>query len=238
MKILICDQQLMLAEALAVGLDERGYDVLAVTTHVSDVSTTPDYVPDVCLLGLHAAQQASGPDTVRAILRRYPGTKVLVLSEITAPDALSRLMGSGVTGVTHAGQSVAQIADALDATEAGLDVLNPGPLELPARDTSRLAELSPRETEILARIACGQSTRQMSYTMNITVDTVRTYVKNVLTKLGAHSRLELAAMASREGLLADRTMADDMSPVGASGQLDSGQIAAAAGEALAAEARV
>jgi DNA-binding NarL/FixJ family response regulator len=207
MKILICDQQLMLAEALAAGLDARGYDVLAVTTTVSDdPNGVGDCVPDVCLLGLHAGGQLNGLDTVRAILRRYPGTKVLVLSDVTAPETLSQLVRSGVTGVTHLGQTVAQIAETLDATEAGQDVLNPGPLRAPARDTSRLAELSPREAEILARIASGQSTRQMSCTMNITVDTVRTYVKNVLTKLGAHSRLELAALASREGLLIDRAM--------------------------------
>jgi DNA-binding NarL/FixJ family response regulator len=232
MKILICDQQLMLAEALAAGLDARGYDVLAVTTTVSDTcNAVVDCVPDVCLLGLHAGQQLDGPDTVRAILRRYPGTKVLVLSEVTAPETLSQLIRSGVAGVTHLGQSVAQIAETLDATEAGRDVLNPGPLRVPARDTSRLAELSPRETEILARIASGQSTRQMSFTMNITVDTVRTYVKNVLTKLGAHSRLELAALASREGLLIDRAMAADAFSREASGQLDPSQIAAG-GEGL------
>jgi two-component system nitrate/nitrite response regulator NarL len=232
MKILICDQQLMLAEALAAGLDGRGYDVLAVTTTVSDTcNAVGHYVPDVCLLGLHAGQQLDGPDTVRAILRRYPGTKVLVLSEVTAPETLSQLIRSGVAGVTHLGQSVAQIAETLDATEAGRDVLNPGPLRVPAQDTSRLAELSPRETEILARIASGQSTRQMSCTMNITVDTVRTYVKNVLTKLGAHSRLELAALASREGLLIDRAMAADALSRGTSGHLDPSQIAAG-GEGL------
>ena len=43
--------------------------------------------------------------------------------------------------------------------------------------------------------------------MNITVDTVRTYVKNVLAKLGAHSRLQLAALASRDGLLIDQATA-------------------------------
>jgi two-component system, NarL family, nitrate/nitrite response regulator NarL len=224
-KILICDQQLMLGEALAAGLDARGYDVLAVTTTVSDDSNLfGDCVPDVCLLGLHAGQQLDGLDTVRAILRRYPGTKVLVLSEVTAPEMLSQLVRTGVAGVTHLGQSVAQIAETLDATEAGQDVLNPGPLRVPARDTSMLAELSPREAEILARIASGQSTRQMSSTMNITVDTVRTYVKNVLTKLGAHSRLELAALASREGLLIDRAM--DAFSRGASGHLDPAQLAA------------
>ena len=209
MKILICDQQLMLAEALASALDARGYDVLAVTTTVSDPRDAfGDYVPDVCLLGLQAGQQLTGPDTVRAILHGYPGMKVLVLSEATTPDALSQLIRSGAAGLTHQDQSVDQIAEALDAIEAGRNVLDPGPLKIPARDMNRLDELSPREKEILARIARGQSTRQMSCAMNITVDTVRTYVKNVLTKLGAHSRLQLAALASRDGLLIEQGAAD------------------------------
>jgi two-component system, NarL family, nitrate/nitrite response regulator NarL len=210
MKILICDQQLMLAEALASALDARGYDVLAVTTTVSDPRhAAGDYVPDVCLLGLQAGQQPSGPDTVRAITQCYPGTKVLVLSEATTPDALSQLIRTGVAGLIHQDRSVAQIAETLDAIEAGQTVLDPGPLRAPARDTSMLGELSPREKEILARIAGGQSTRQMSCAMNITVDTVRTYVKNVLTKLGAHSRLQLAALASRDGLLIEQVAAAD-----------------------------
>jgi DNA-binding NarL/FixJ family response regulator len=215
MKTLICDQQLMLAEALAAALDARGYDVLAVTTTVGDTGdAVGDCVPDVCLLGLQAGSQLNGPDTVRSILQRYPGTKVLVLLEVTAPETLSQLIRSGVAGVTHLGQSVAQIAETLDAIEAGRNVLDPGPLQVPAHDTNRLDELSPREKEILARIAGGQSTRQMSCAMNITVDTVRTYVKNVLTKLGAHSRLQLAALASRDGLLLDQAMTADASPRG------------------------
>lgn len=210
MKILICDQQLMLAEALASALDARGYDVLAVTTTVSDaISTVGDCTPDICLLGLPPGHQLSGPDGVRAILEHYPGTKVLVLSEVTDPETLPRLMRSGVAGLIHQDQSVAQIASALDAIEAGRNVLDPGPLRIPARGTKRLCELSPREREIVARIAGGQSTRQMSFAMNITVDTVRTYVKNVLAKLGAHSRLQLSALASRDGLLIDGALAAD-----------------------------
>ena len=50
--------------------------------------------------------------------------------------------------------------------------------------------------------------------MNITVDTVRTYVKNVLTKLGAHSRLQLAALASRDGLRIDQATATNAFPHG------------------------
>lgn len=208
MKILICDQQRMLAEALASALDARGYDVLAVTTTVSGaLSSASDCVPDVCLIGLRSGRRSSAPDTVRAILQRYPGTKVLVLSEVHDRETLAQLMRSGVAGFTNQDQSVAQIAAALDAIEAGRNVLDPGPLRFPARDRNRLCELSPREKEIITRVACGQSTRQMSLAMNITVDTVRTYVKNVLAKLGAHSRLQLAALASRDGLLIDQATA-------------------------------
>ena len=129
MKILICGQQLMLAEALAAALDARGYDVLAVTTTIGDPRDgVADYVPDVCLLGLQAGNQLSGPDTVRTILRRYPGTKVLVLSEVTAPEMLSALIKIGVAGLIHQDRNVAQIAETLDAIEAGQNVLDPGPL--------------------------------------------------------------------------------------------------------------
>ena len=213
MKILICDQQRMLAEALASALDARGYDILAVTTAVSGApSAVGDWEPDVCLLGLQPGHQSSGPDIVRAILQRCPRTKVLVLSEITDSDTLSQLMRSGVAGLTHQDQSVAQIAAALDAIEAGRSVLDRGSPRLPARDRNRVCELSPREKEILTRITAGQGTRQMSCAMNITVDTVRSYVKNVLAKLGAHSRLQLSALASRDGLLIDQATAVDVFP--------------------------
>jgi two-component system nitrate/nitrite response regulator NarL len=236
MKILICDQQLMLAEALASALDARGYDILAVTTTVSDIpGAVGDFVPDVCLLGLQAGSQLDGPSIVRAILQRYPCTKVLVLSEVTAPDTMSQLIRSGVAGLIHQDQNVAQIAEALDAIEGGRTVIDPGPLRVPARDTSRLRELSPREREILARIAGGQSTEQMSSAMNITVHTVRTYVKNVLAKLGVHSRLQLAALASHDDLIIGQVVAADPLTRRYAGHLAPRQVSGG-GESLSEEA--
>ena len=57
--------------------------------------------------------------------------------------------------------------------------------------------LTPREMEVLRRIAAGQNTATMVREMKVTPATLRTYVKNVLGKLGAHSRLEAANLASR-----------------------------------------
>ena len=49
------------------------------------------------------------------MLQRYPGTKVLVILEVTDQETVAELKRSGVGGVTHQDQSVAQIASALDA---------------------------------------------------------------------------------------------------------------------------
>ena len=57
-------------------------------------------------------------------------------------------------------------------------------------------------------------------------DAVRTYVKNVLTKLGAPSRLQLAALASREELLVDQVMTADAFTRGYAGHPVSPQVAA------------
>jgi DNA-binding NarL/FixJ family response regulator len=61
-------------------------------------------------------------------------------------------------------------------------------------------ELTPRETEVLHRIAAGQSTLTMASEMNVTTETLRSYVKNVLVKLGAHNRVEAIVLAGRYGI--------------------------------------
>lgn len=208
MRLVICDDQRILAEALAAALCQRGYQVLAVTTTAAEGLTAVGVGrPDVCLLDLQFGDQPGGLEVARVIRQRYPDTKVLVLSGVTDPKMLSQVSGSDVAGFIRKDQSVDQIASALEVVAAGGSVLDPGLMRLQAREVKRpepknpLQELSPREKEIVARIVGGQSTRQMSFAMNITVDTVRTYVKNVLAKFGAHSRLQLAAIASRNGFL-------------------------------------
>jgi DNA-binding NarL/FixJ family response regulator len=66
-----------------------------------------------------------------------------------------------------------------------------------ALDAAALSTLTPREAEVLRRITAGQNTKKMAGEMNVTTETLRTYVKKVLAKLGAHSRLEAATFASR-----------------------------------------
>jgi len=65
------------------------------------------------------------------------------------------------------------------------------------------AYLTPRQLEILQRLAHGHSTVRIAADLNIAVQTVRNHVRRLLRALGVHSRLEAIAVARRDGLLVD-----------------------------------
>ena len=208
MRLVLCDDQRILCEALATALEEHDHQVLAVTTTATaGVTAVAAHHPDICLLDLCFPDAEDGLDAARAIAQHHPGTKVLVLSGISDPQMLSEAMDIGIAGLIPKDQDVDQIADALDVIAAGGAVFDAGlhrgvtSSVHGKRPTHPLETLTPREREILARIVDGQSTKQMARAMSLTTGTVSMYARNVLTKLGVHSRLQAAALASREGLL-------------------------------------
>jgi two-component system, NarL family, nitrate/nitrite response regulator NarL len=214
MRLVLCDDQRLLCEALAAALEEHDHEVVAVTTTASaGVTAVAAYDPDVCLLDLSFPGAENGLDAARAIAEHHTSTKVLVLSGVADPQELSEAMGIGVAGIIPKDQSVEEIADALDVIAAGGTVFDMGlcrrathwptrrwaaPTERPAHSVD---SLTPREQEILTRIVDGQSTKEMARAMRITTGTAVTHVDHVLTKLGVHSRLQAAALVNREGLL-------------------------------------
>jgi two-component system, NarL family, nitrate/nitrite response regulator NarL len=133
---------------------------------------------------------------------------VLVLSAVTERATVARALEGGVAGFLRKDQDVGQIADAVDVVAKGGLVIEEMPRWARNRTAATprehsLRKLTPRETEVLQRIVAGQDTAQMVREMDIATSTLQTYVKNVLAKLGAHSRLQAAALASRNGLVGD-----------------------------------
>lgn len=198
MRLVIADANRILGEALAAALESCGHRVLAVTTTVGDcIEAVASCRPDVCELDLHLPDPADGLQAVREIRCRCPGTAVLVISDLKDPDVWKQARGLGVAGLVGKDRSVSQIADALHMIDSGHPVFDPAPTQEATACAVVPILLTPREAEVLRRIVAGQDTRQMAREMNIAISTLRTYVRNLLAKLGAHSRLEAAAVASR-----------------------------------------
>lgn len=99
------------------------------------------------------------------------------------------------------------------------ELLNPA--AAPDDEGQRLLQmLTPREVEVLVRVAEGEDTRLIAAGMRIAPSTARTHVQRVLMKLGVGSRLEAAALAARTGLLDRAAPAEPPGPLGQPGQAE------------------
>jgi two-component system nitrate/nitrite response regulator NarL len=202
MRLVLCDDNRILCEALASVLQAHGHRVLAIATRASEgVAAVSTHQPDACLLDVRFPD-GSGLDAARAMRQRYPGTKIVMLSCLNDPAVVAEAKKAGVAGFVRKDQRTDSIVRAVEVVGAGGMAFGPAPLhQQGSRMTAdyrdnRLWALTPRETEVLRRIVAGQSTRQMADEMGVTTSTLRSYVKSVLTKLGVHSRLQAAAIAT------------------------------------------
>ncbi len=63
------------------------------------------------------------------------------------------------------------------------------------------SDLTPRERQVLDLLGQGESKEAIARALSVSTNTVRNHIQNILSKLGAHSRLEAVATAIREGLI-------------------------------------
>lgn len=208
MRLVLCDDNKILCDALGVALARRGHWVVATANSAADgIAAVAAYRPGVCLLDLRFPEPPDGLEAARVIRQRYPRTAVLILSGFIDQSVRAQAVRIGVAGFLRKDQNVDHVANALDVIAAGGEIFDSvrtvrDPCE--RGHGCRSPVLTPREREVLFRMAAGQSTAQMASEMDVEVSTVRTYVKYVLTKLGAHSRLQAVAVATRDHLLGDR----------------------------------
>jgi two-component system, NarL family, nitrate/nitrite response regulator NarL len=208
MRLVLCDDNRLLCEAFASILTVHGHSVLAIATTADDsIATVTTNRPDACLLDLRFPD-GSGLDVARAIRRSVPETRIVVFSCITDPAVVLEAKKIGVAGFLRKDQKPEMITGALDVISAGRVAFDPGSSRQPSRRTppsstvDMLQKLTPRERQVLQRIVAGQSTEQMAREMNLAMSTLRSHIGRVLNKLGAHSRVQAAAIASR-GLAVD-----------------------------------
>src|SRR5215468_2498468 len=213
MRLVVCDDNRILCEALASILRAHGHSVLAIATSVTDsIAAVAANRPDACLLDLRFPD-GSGLDAARAIRRSHPETKIVVVSCVSDPEVMSEAKKIGVVGFLRKDQKPQALAGALDVISAGRVAFDPLSLRPPngrmgpSPREDMLRNLSPRERQVLQRIVAGQGTGQMAREMKIATSTLRSHIGSMMTKLGAHSRVEAAAIASRVEAVANGSRA-------------------------------
>lgn len=166
---------------------------------------------DVAIVDL-GLQDGSGVELIR-LLHQVPANRrarILVLTAETNRLRVAEAVESGADAILSKSVSLATIVDAVRRIQMGEELLSPREtidlLRLAAlkRQQDRaaqelLASLTPREREVLVSLGLGLSDRDIGDHLNISNQTVRTHMVNLLTKLQLDSRLQALVFAIKHG---------------------------------------
>jgi DNA-binding NarL/FixJ family response regulator len=153
-----------------------------------------------------------GVELIRELREANREFAALILTASLDKAEHARAVEAGAAGVLHKSADVDEILDATRRLAAGETLLSPQELmELlrlagRSREVEREARMSidqitPREREVLQKLAEGLSNKEIADGLHMSVDTERTHMMNILNKLGVHSRLQALLFAARHGLV-------------------------------------
>lgn len=161
--------------------------------------------PDVVILDVHFADDVrDGVEVAAEISAAYPDTRVVLLTGQTDPSLVGRAAVSGASALLAKNGSIEEILQTVRAGRVG--GLTVDPLLLQALTATQAPgpaapALTRRESDVLAMLVLGLDAKAISEQLQISLNTCRSYIKTLLSKLHAHSQLEAVAIARRRGLL-------------------------------------
>ncbi|MBI4768944.1 MAG: response regulator transcription factor [Chloroflexi bacterium] len=159
--------------------------------------------PHVVILDIRLPGR-SGLEACSEIRRRFPDTRVVMLTSAADDQFIVEALSAGASGYVLKQVGNEELIRAVQAAARGETALDP---QTAARVVARLRDLetkseadvfrdlSPREMDVLALVAEGKSNKQIGAVLHLSDVTVRNYVSNILDKLGLTNRVELAAFA-------------------------------------------
>ena len=167
--------------------------------------------PDAVILDLNLPD-GDGTDLIRDLRRVNPLANTLILSGVIDVRSRARAVAAGAGAVFPKTTEIEELIDAIRRMRQGEVLISPAEaLELVryAEQVGRedrivavgVAELTPREREILRALADGLSDKEIAERLYIGDKTVRNHVTSMLSKLGAESRLQALVIAIRHGVV-------------------------------------
>ena len=199
-QVVLAEDQGMVQGALAVLLGiEPDIEVVAAANDGEEaLRAIGKHRPGVLVTDIEMPK-LTGLELAGRVRQLYPATRVLILTTFARPGYLRRALDAGALGYVLKDRPSTELADAVRRVYRGLRVVDP---ELAAEAWSgEVDPLSDREREILRRAGEGESTADLARSLRLSDGTVRNYLSEAISKLGAHNRAEAARLARTKGWL-------------------------------------
>jgi DNA-binding NarL/FixJ family response regulator len=154
---------------------------------------------DVTLMDLQMPEM-SGVDATIAIRDEFPRARILVLTTYTGDVQVVRALKAGAQGYLIKNLLHKELLDAIRKVHAGKKIVCP---ELSGEVASHAADdsLTPAEIAVLRLIADGNANKQIADQLSISEETVKSRVKNILSKLDANDRTQAVTIALKRGII-------------------------------------
>jgi two-component system NarL family response regulator len=211
-RLLVVDDVPLFRAGLASALRDAGFEVVAEAGGAeAAVTAAEEHQPDLVLLDI-LMPGVSGLEVVEKISAVAPAANVVLLTASESEEDLLVGVKAGARGYVTKDAPFDDLVGALKAVDNGGAAVSPnmaGKLLDVTRQLLRHQELlqsrkpvlTGREIEVLSLVAEGQTSRQIGTLLFISENTVKNHIRNILDKLGLHSRSEAVLYAVREDLI-------------------------------------
>jgi len=155
--------------------------------------------PDVTLMDLQMPEM-NGIDAIMAIRNEFPDARVIVLTTYAGDVQVLRALKAGAQAYLLKSTLHKELLETIRAVHAGKKTLSPE-VSYEIAEHATDDTLTPAEIAVLKLIAAGNANKQIADQLSITEETVKSRVKNILSKLGANDRTHAAMIGLKRGII-------------------------------------
>jgi len=200
-RIVTVDDHPMLREGIAAVLASEADMVL-----VGEASNGREAIeqfrahrPDVTLMDLQMPVM-NGTDAIIAIRKEFPDARIIVLTTYSGDVQAVRAFEAGAVGYLLKNLVRKELVETIRSVHSGKKRIPPeialGIAEHHADDA-----LTEREIEVLKHVAAGNANKMVAYNLDLSEETIKAHMKNILSKLGAKDRTHAVTIALKRGII-------------------------------------
>jgi DNA-binding NarL/FixJ family response regulator len=210
MRIVLADDHALFRDGVSSLLQAWGHDVVGRAANGREaVDLVTRFDPDLVLMDVRMPIM-SGVEATRAIAAIRPATPIVILTVSEDEEDLFAAIQAGARGYLLKDLEAVQLRAMMEAVARGEAAITPATAtriirHLAGRDAiadeAARDRLTTRELDVLRLVTAGRRNKEIAAELGISENTVKYHLRNILEKLHAESRTEVATRAVREGLL-------------------------------------